>query len=61
MAVKAKLTGNCDDWDRPIAINTLVNEIYVDINLGVGKADWHTVTPRWGEPCFPIEIELVED
>ena len=47
--------------DRPIAINTLVNEMYVDINLGVGKADWHTVTPGWGEPCFPIEIDLVED
>ena len=61
MVVKAKLTGNCDDCDRPIAINTVVNEIYVDINLGVGKANWHTVTPGWGEPCFPIEIDLVED
>lgn len=60
MAIQAKLTGNVDNWHRPIAKNIKTEDRYVDVNLGMGKADWHTVTPGWDEPCTPIKLEIVE-
>jgi len=57
MIIKVINLGN-DDWSRPALQNIETGNIYVDINLGEGSADWHICTTE-GEPLARVGKDVV--
>ncbi len=47
-----------DEWSRPMLRNVQNGQIYVDIGLGDGVPDWHTVTDE-GEPLARLRKDIV--
>lgn len=47
-----------DEWSRPVLRNAQTGQIYVDIGLGAGVPDWHTVTDE-GEPLARLRKDIV--
>lgn len=55
--VQVRSLGN-DEWSRPQLQNVKSGRIYADINLGVGRPDWHVLTTE-GEPLTRIRPNVV--
>ena len=47
--ITIRSTGREDDWGRPIYTDETGRK-YVDINLGCGVPDIHTINNYWDEP-----------